>query len=293
MKTLLGALSSLTLTGALCAQDRFVAPAYSGNLEFTTGHSAGADIRLGTRELGELEATRTRVEYRGLFHPGAEFQWGVGVAYTRWDFGREAGNPLPANLQSAALPLTVSWRFREGWQAFGEASPGIYSDFEEISGDAFNAPFVGGVGYTVNPDLQVFVSASVDFRRDIPVVGGPGVRWRFAEDWTLSLLLPRPQIQYRPSADWLLHVGAEMAGGAFHLNPTFGSRRGLPAMDDQQITYREIRTGAGARWGGPKGFQASIEAGWMIDRRFVLDDVRLQFNGDGAVYGQVSIGYRY
>ena len=293
MKILTGAWASLALAGLVCGQDRFVAASYSGNLEFNTGHSAGADIRLGTRELGSLDATRTRVEYRGMFHPGADFQWGVGVAYTRWDFGREAGNPLPANLQSAALPLTVSWRFREGWQAFGEVSPGIYSDFEQVGGDDFNAPFIGGVGYTVNPDLQVFLSASIDPRRDIPVVGGPGVRWRFAEDWTLSLLLPRPQIQYRPSADWTLHVGAEMAGGAFHLNPAFGTRRGLPAMDDQMITYREIRTGAGARWGGPKGFQASIEAGWMIDRRFVLDDVRLQFNGDGAVYGMVSIGYRY
>jgi hypothetical protein len=172
-------------------------------------------------------------------------------------------------------------------------SPGLYSDFEQISGDDFNAPFIGGVGYTVNPDLQVFFSASVDPRRDIPVVGGPGVRWRFAEQWTLSLLLPRPQIQYRPSADWTFNIGAELLGGAYHLNPSYGRDNGLPAMDDQMATYREIRTGVGARWGGLKGFYASLESGWMIDRRFVLNDVRLQFNGDGAVYGQLAIGYRY
>jgi hypothetical protein len=84
-----------------------------------------------------------------------------------------------------------------------------------------------------------------------------------------------------------------MMGGAYHLNPNFGRDRGLPALDDQQITYREIRTGVGARWGGPNGFYASLEGGWMIDRRFVLNDVRLQFNGDGAAYGQLAIGYRY
>ena len=285
--------AALMTVGSALAQDRLVAPSYTGALEVTAGYSAGADIRLGTRELGNLDATRTRLEYKGIFDPAAALNWGVGVAYTRWDCGRDSGNPLPANLQSVALPLTVSWRFSERWQAFGEVSPGLYSDFEKISGEDFNAPFIGGGGYAVNPDLQVFLSVSVDPRRDIPVVGGPGVRWHFAEHWTLSLLLPRPQIQYRPSENWTFHVGAEMLGGAYHLNPNFGRDRGLAAMDDQMVTYREIRTGVGARWGGPKGFYASLEGGWMIDRRFVLDDVRLQFNGDGAAYGQLAVGYRY
>ena len=293
MKKLSQTVATLMTVGSAWAQDRLVAPSYTGALEVTAGYSAGADIRLGSRELGNLDATRTRLEYKGIFDPAAALNWGVGVAYTRWDFGRDSGNPLPANLQSVALPLTVSWRFSERWQAFGEVSPGLYSDFEKISGEDFNAPFIGGVGYAVNPDLQVFFSVSVDPRRDIPVVGGPGVRWHFAEHWTLSLLLPRPQIQYRPSENWTFHVGAEMLGGAYHLNPNFGRDRGLAAMDDQMVTYREIRTGVGARWGGPQGFYASIEAGWMIDRRFVLDKVRLQFNGDGAAYGQLAVGYRY
>jgi hypothetical protein len=293
MKKLSLTAAALMTVGSAWSQDRLVAPSYTGALEVTAGYSAGADIRLGSRELGNLDATRTRLEYKGIFDPAAALNWGVGVAYTRWDFGRDSGNPLPANLQSVALPLTVSWRFSEGWQAFGEVSPGLYSDFEKISGEDFNAPFIGGVGYAVNPDLQVFFSVSVDPRRDIPVVGGPGVRWHFAEHWTLSLLLPRPQIQYRPSENWTFHVGAEMMGGAYHLNPNFGRDRGLAAMDDQMVTYREIRTGVGARWGGPKGFYASLEGGWMIDRRFVLDDVRLQFNGDGAAYGQLAVGYRY
>ena len=293
MKKLSLTAAALMTVGSAWSQDRLVAPSYTGALEVTAGYTSGAVIRLGSRELGYLDATRTRLEYKGIFDPAAALNWGVGVAYTRWDFGRDSGNPLPANLQSVALPLTVSWRFSEGWQAFGEVSPGLYSDFEKISGEDFNAPFIGGVGYAVNPDLQVFFSVSVDPRRDIPVVGGPGVRWHFAEHWTLSLLLPRPQIQYRPSENWTFHVGAEMLGGAYHLNPNFGRDRGLAAMDDQMVTYREIRTGVGARWGGPKGFYASLEGGWMIDRRFVLDDVRLQFNGDGAAYGQLAVGYRY
>ena len=93
---------ALMAAGGLWAQDRFVAAPYSGNLEVNAGYSAGADIRLGSRELGNLDATRTRVEYKGLFNPGAEFNWGVGVAYTRWDFGRDSGNPLPATTPTSS-----------------------------------------------------------------------------------------------------------------------------------------------------------------------------------------------
>ena len=285
--------AAMSVTIGAMAQDRSSAASYAGSLEVGAGYSGGSEIRLGTRELGNLDTVRTRLEYKGTFNLGSEFSWGVGVSYARWDFGRETGNPLPANLQSVAVPLSATWRFHEGWQAFGEVAPGLYSDFEEITGKDFNAPFIGGVGYTINPDLQVFLSVSVDGRRDMPVVGGPGVRWRFAEHWTLSLMLPRPQLQYRPTDDLTLHVGAELTGGAYHLNSHFGRDHGLVAMDDQIASYREIRVGAGARWGGPKGFYASLEGGWMIDRRFVLDDVHLLFNGDGAVYGQLAVGYRY
>ena len=144
MKKLSQTVATLMTVGSAWAQDRLVAPSYTGALEVTAGYSAGADIRLGSRELGNLDATRTRLEYKGIFDPAAALNWGVGVAYARWDFGRDSGNPLPANLQSVALPLTVSWRFSEGWQAFGEVSPGLYSDFEKISGEDFNAPFIGG-----------------------------------------------------------------------------------------------------------------------------------------------------
>ncbi len=293
MKTPFLMMSAALAIGSAVAQGRPESGSYAGSLEVSAGYSAGSDIRLGTRQLGSIDAARTRLEYKGAFQPGAELSWGAGVAYTRWDFGRESGNPLPANLQSIAVPLSTTWRFREGWQAFGEVSPGLYSDFEEITGKDFNAPFLGGVGYTINPDLQVFVSVSVDGRRDMPVVGGPGVRWRFAEHWTLSLMLPRPQIQYRPTEDLMLFIGGELTGGAYHLNAKYGRDHGLPAMDDQIASYREIRVGAGARWGGPKGFYASLDGGWMIDRRFVLDDVHLQFNGDGALYVQLALGYRY
>ena len=266
---------------------------YAGRMELVRSYSAPSDLNLGTAALGDLESQFTRVGYGGTFNPGADVSWGVGLEYARWDFSRPAGAPLPANLGAVTMPLSARWKIDEHWLAFGELSPGIYSDFVDLRSEDFNAPFIGGVGYSFSRDLQVFFTVSLDGRRDVPVVGGPGVRWRFADAWTLMLSFPRPQIQYRPSENWLIHVGGEITGGAYHLHEQFGTDRGDAALDGQIVNYREIRAGAGFVWGGEKGFNVGVEAGWMVDRRFVFDDIRRQYNGDGAFYGRLALNYRY
>ena len=266
---------------------------YSGSLEASHSLSAASGVHLGTAPLGDLDSQFSKVRYVGTFNPEAPVSWGIGLDYSRWDFGRPVGAPLPANLGGVSIPLSVRWNIDSRWQAFGELSPGIYSDFVDVRSEDFNAPFLGGVAYAFSRDLQVFFSISLDGRRDIPVVGGPGVRWRFAEAWTLQLTLPRPQIQYRPSDDWLFHVGGEIVGGTYHLHDGFGTDRGDAALDGQFVNYREVRVGAGVVWGGRKGLNVAAEAGWMIDRRFVFDDIRRQYNGDGALFGRLSLNYRY
>jgi hypothetical protein len=269
------------------------ANSYGGSLEAVHTYAAPSGIRLGQAALGDFGSQFSRVGYRGTFNAAADVSWGIGGEYVRWDFDRPAGAPLPSSLQAVSLPISAKWKINDRWQLFGELAPGLYSDFVTVRSEDFNAPFLGGVGYSFNRDLQVFLVVSVDGRRDVPVVGGPGVRWRFAEDWTLLLTLPRPRIEYRFSDTWMFHLGGELSGGAFHLNPRFGTDRGVPALDNQFVNYREIRAGAGVRWGGEEGLNVSVEAGWMIDRRFVLDDLRQQYNGDGALYGRLSLNYRY
>jgi hypothetical protein len=148
---------------------------YAGRMELVRSYSAPSDLNLGTAALGDLESQFTRVGYGGTFNPGADVSWGVGLEYARWDFSRPAGAPLPANLGAVTMPLSARWKIDEHWLAFGELSPGIYSDFVDLRSEDFNAPFIGGVGYSFSRDLQVFFTVSLDGRRDVPVVGGPGV----------------------------------------------------------------------------------------------------------------------
>ena len=172
-------------------------------------------------------------------------------------------------LGSFALPMGVNWRMAPRWSLLAEVSPGLYTDFRDIGASDFNAPILAGVSYAVNDDLFVLLQVSADLRRDIPVVGGPGIRWRFKPEWTLSLLLPRPRIEFRPSREWMFYAGGELAGGAYRLAEDHGTRRGDFRLDDVSMTYREIRAGLGAMWDIGKGWRAEAAGGWEIGRAHV------------------------
>ncbi len=268
-------------------------PGYTAVMEASGTYVPGSSMRLGATGLGDVGTWQSRFQYTGTFVTGGPVNWSLGAELERFGFDREDGTGLPTMLGSFAVPMGVNWRMAPKWSLLAEVSPGLYTDFRDIGGTDFNAPILAGVSYAVNQDLLVLLQVSADFRRDIPVVGGPGIRWRFKPEWTLSLLLPRPRVEYRPSAAWMFYVGGELAGGAFRLAEDHGTRRGDSRLDDVSMTYREIRAGAGALWDIGGGWRAEAAGGWVIDRRFVVDEHRLTWNGDGAPYLRLQLSYRY
>ena len=59
------------------------------------------------------------------------------------------------------------------------------------------------------------------------------------------------------------------------------------------MTYREIRAGLGAMWDIGQGWRAEAAGGWVIDRRFVVDERHLTWNVEGGPYARVQVSYRY
>ena len=57
------------------------------------------------------------------------------------------------------------------------------------------------------------------------------------------------------------------------------------------MDYREIRVGVGARWIFSKGWRATVDGGWAVDRRFTFDRESLLLNGNGAPYVQAGAGF--
>lgn len=272
---------------------------YPPVVEFRHGYGAelsyafDSPIHQGDRELGDLNTLHNRLGYLGTVVSEGTQDLLVGVDWQRFSFGLPEGSPLPNTLQSAALKVGTNWRFAESWAMRLEADPGFYSDFRDISWDDFNAPFAFRVSYQSSPSLLWVVGLSVDLRSDLPVVGGLGVRWNFAEQWTLNLIMPRPRIEYAATENLTLFAGGELKSGAYRVADDFGRAVGMPDLDNQVVDYRELRVGAGARYRFCPHFSAVLEGGWLIDRRFEYDDADLLLNGDGAPYLLLSVGGRF
>ncbi len=268
-------------------------PDYRGSIDTDFGYVPGSTLHYGGTDVGKLSTTHSRLRYTGTFVSGGDVDWTMGLEYSRLDFGVPKGQPLPPSLGAATIPLGVRWKISDRWSFRGEVAPGVYSDFQDIEGSDFNAPITAGLSYAINDGLVVSLQVSIDARRDIPVIGGPGVWWRISPRWTLSLLLPRPRLEFHHSDSWTFFVGGEIAGGAYQLGSNSGTKRGAPSMDSVNISYREIRGGIGADWKIGHGFFLEAAGGWMFDRRFVVDDLRRTWNGNGAPYGRVQLSYRY
>ena len=262
---------------------------YGGSYKADITYSAEAPISQGTLRLGDVDPIHNRVRYMGKIRVNDTYSWRAGINWERYSFGTPVGSPIPDTLQTVAAALGNTWHVADNWILQFEAEPGIYSDFEDISIDDFNAPLVARAIYSPNPNLQWLFAIVGNFRNQFPVVGGVGVRWKFADQWTLSLAIPKPVVEFQATDALMLFAGGEFSGSAFRVAKDFGTRTGRPGLNDQDITYREIRVGAGLQYTFSKRIIGIVEAGWMVDRRFVYDDRDLQLNGDGAPFFKFGI----
>ena len=256
-------------------------------------HSTDSALNRGNAVLGDFDASWLRASYTATIRTSEAYSWNVGLQWDHARFDVPAGAPVPEDIYGLALRLGSTWQLNERWSLRSDLRPGLYTDFEDISGGDFNVPFTVALGYDVNPDLQVVFALNVDLRREFPVVGGPGLIWRFADGWRLSLLVPRPQIEFSASESLTLFAGGELRATAVRVAEDFGTANALPVLDDDQVTYRELRVGGGLRWQFHRLFRLTAEGGYALDRRFEFDRGNLLLNGDGAPFFTVSVAGTY
>lgn len=244
--------------------------------------SGRADLHEGSRRLGETDSTHLRALGVATLplNGGTSVLLGAGVQ--QFTFSSPAGSLAPDRLGSLALKLGVNHQFDPQWSLRVEADPGQYEH-------GFGAPIAVRGIYAVSRELQWAFGLNYDWRSAHPIVGGIGVRWQFAPDWTLSLLIPAPRVEWALSKEFSLYAGASLRGGTFRVADNFGRTRGRPAFDAKIVDYREIALGAGARWKLTPDVSAHLGVGAMLDRRFEYDSQNLLLNGDGAPTAQFTI----
>ena len=264
-------------------------------LEYEAGaaYLAGSRLSLGTARLGSVESTHTHLVAGVAVRATDDFTFRVAAEYRRNDFDVGRGVPIPNVLGNAGLQLTGNWALRNNLSLWVNARPGIYSDFRDIGWGDINAPFNTVLAWQRDEDLLWLLGIYVDLRAQYPVFGGPGVRWRFAEYWTLNLVVPRPRLEFQASDDLLLYTGAEWRQVAYRVANDFGTKVANPALNNAMLDYRELRFGAGLNYSFSRHVNLGFEGGFSFERRWTYYSARTQLTDNGAGYVAATINGKF
>lgn len=289
-KTIL-ALVALPAVFQISAQD--ARPKYISSSVTEISYTGNSAIGEGLTSRGDIDTLSTRVGYSVMNISKPNYQWSVGGEWNRLAFGTTPGTPVPNTLNSFALTLGNNWKINDRWTLQGNVKPGIYSDLEDLGVGDINAPLSVRAIYAQSQSLQWVIGLSANWRGEIPIVGGIGARWAINDAWTLQAGLPETRLSYTFDDRWKAYVNSRLRGGSYRVGENFGTRIGRPELDDQDFSYREIRSGLGFEAGITKKVRAIVEGGWTWDRRIDYPNTNLQLNGDGAAYFQLAIKASY
>jgi hypothetical protein len=266
-------LTSLTSSGEYLAEETYV-----GEADVIRGRHAVQDFDENNTILRFVLTPRTKV---GVLRLGAEWE--------RFSFGFPPLTALPNTLQSVNLVIGMDTQFSDSILVRFEAEPGIYGT-KHFRWDDANVPFLIGGTYIYSPDVQFVLGVSVDIERKYPVLPGAGIRWKFQRQWVLNAVLPKPRIEYDPTKNLELYLGANVKETDFRVDDHFGSANGIRRLNDAVLTYSEIRTGVGFDWKLSPIVTLTAEAGYQPYRvfDFYRADVRYRENGS-APYGMISL----
>jgi hypothetical protein len=216
----------------------------------------------------------------------------AGLALDQRQFDPPNAAPVPDHLSSIALNLGWRQAIDERWSWEAAAQPGVYGE-KLGSGAGFGAPLTLRFIRASSANLQWAAGLDYDARSGHPLVGGIGVRWKFAPKWTLLALPPAPRLEYEYSPQLTYFAGAELQRGTYRVADNFGRQHGRPTLDGLTLDYRETVLAAGVRWHPAASFELCAEAGWLVDRRFAFQERELLVHGAGAASGRIALTHRY
>ena len=214
----------------------------------------------------------------------------LGLQTERYSFSFGNNAAIPDDLHSTALIIGLDTQLSDSILIRVEAQPGFYgTDFDDFGQDTFNVPFIIGGTYIYSSNLQFVFGIGFDAWRQSPVLPGGGVRWKFAPEWTLNAVVPKPRLEYEPNSNLLLFAGADLRLSSYRVEKNFGTLRGDTSLNHASISYEEARLGAGLEWKLSSAVKLSVEGGYIPFRNFDFHRTQVRYHQDGgAPYARIG-----
>ena len=254
---------------------------------YSTTGSGPAEFR--GRDRGDSGASTYSIRLQGavpLRPPTWMMPLGLSAQNVEFDALPAAAVPDAAHVLS--LNTGVGFRMNEEWMFMARLSPTLYRTSGISSGD------VGISGGLIalwrrSPSLTLMMGLLANPDGEFPVLPALGAQWTISPELTLSLMVPRPQIIYRPNERWSFHAGASLDGVTFRTSDTFGNERNEPRYNHALASYRDLRVGSGFEVRIKPKISLQVEGGYSVDRRldYTRIDERVKF--DPAPYFQAGL----
>jgi hypothetical protein len=181
---------------------------------------------------------------------------------------------LPPTLYDNWVEFRWLKKWNDRWAMDLALTPALFTDYENMSSEAFRMMGRAIALYTVSPTLQLAFGVIYLDREDLVALPGAGAIWTPRENTKVEILFPRPRVMYRLQHSteltrWV-YLGGELGGGSWAIQRT-PPQIGLPVVGfdpdlDDVVTYNALRMYIGYEARREKGFSPRWEAGWSFGR---------------------------
>lgn len=146
-----------------------------------------------------------------------EFRVGLSLGYELRDL--DLGGPLPLDTDLHALEAQVAARWapkNSRWWGLGFITPGIATDFEDVSGDSFSLTALAIAGYECSETLDFAGGVVMTYDLgDVKVYPALGFIWEPSPEFIVQATPPIVAIGWRPTDSWTLALVTYPAGGGW------------------------------------------------------------------------------
>lgn len=173
---------------------------------------------------GESGGGLEMLEFRTVIPLGkinrGDWLFGASLNYS-WhhaDFGGLRGLGT-ADLQTIEATIVAAWsRDDSPWWGLGFVSPGISTDFKNVTSNALSGSALALLGYRWNSrfDLAVGVFTGYALNRS-SVMGSVGFIWRPNDQWIIQATPPIVAIGWKPDSEWTISAVAYPGGGSWEV----------------------------------------------------------------------------
>jgi hypothetical protein len=187
------------------------------------------------------------------------------------------------------MSLEIGWRPRLARWLFADlaVTPGVYTDFKDVSPESFMMRGRGLAVVAFSPQWQVVLGAIYVNRNKTKFLPAGGVIWNPSEDTRCCLVFPQPKVSHRlttiANVPLWSYVAGEFGGGRWSVERASGTT--------DSLDYTDLRVNLGLEAVLANGWKGHVEAGYVFDRRVNFTSDTPDFRPPDTVMLRAGLSY--